>query len=144
MRVRHIIFTGASTSSAESFAANNHPVPQADMTDPMADFLGGHQNMTENDKIIKVSPTKPTVKNLYCSISYDLYIIHILYYSVTINDIFCTHRLHSLSSVHTLTPRARFYIIYFYSSSAIVVIRPSIPSSSPCPHAFPFGIRRQG
>ncbi|CAI6348811.1 unnamed protein product [Macrosiphum euphorbiae] len=45
--------TGASTSSAESFAANNHPVSQADMTDPMADFLGGHQNMTENDKIIK-------------------------------------------------------------------------------------------
>ncbi|KAF0765927.1 putative serine/threonine-protein kinase [Aphis craccivora] len=45
--------TGASTSSAESFAANNHPVSQADMTDPMADFLGGHQNMSENDKIIK-------------------------------------------------------------------------------------------
>ncbi|XP_025200886.1 uncharacterized protein DDB_G0283357-like [Melanaphis sacchari] len=45
--------TGASTSSAESFATNNHPVSQADMTDPMADFLGGHQNMAENDKIIK-------------------------------------------------------------------------------------------
>ncbi|XP_015378497.1 PREDICTED: ell-associated factor Eaf-like [Diuraphis noxia] len=46
--------TGASTSSAESFVANSHhPVSQTDMTDPMADFLGGHQNMTENDKIIK-------------------------------------------------------------------------------------------
>lgn len=66
MRVRHIILivAGASTSSAESFAANNHPVSQADMTDPMADFLGGHQNMSENDKIIKVSPTKPNANNL--------------------------------------------------------------------------------
>jgi len=73
MRVRHTIFAGASTSSAESFAANNHPVSQADMTDPMADFLGGHQNMTENDKIIKVSPTKPTVKSLCYSISYIIY-----------------------------------------------------------------------
>ncbi|XP_025413874.1 serine, glycine, tyrosine and glutamine-rich protein-like [Sipha flava] len=44
--------TGATTSSAESFASNNHPVSQANM-DPMADFLGGHQNMNENDKIIK-------------------------------------------------------------------------------------------
>lgn len=51
-----LIVAGASTSSAESFVANSHhPVSQADMTDPMADFLGGHQNMTENDKIIKVS-----------------------------------------------------------------------------------------
>jgi hypothetical protein len=62
MRVRHLIVAGASTSSAESFAANNHPVSQADMTDPMADFLGGHQNMTENDKIIKVSPMKTNIR----------------------------------------------------------------------------------
>lgn len=74
MRVCHIlIIAGASTSSVESFAANNHPVSQADMTDPMADFLGGHQNMSENDKIIKVSLTKPNANNLYTSI-FNLYL----------------------------------------------------------------------
>lgn len=46
--------SGVTTSSTESFTSNNHPVSQANM-DPMADFLGGHQNMNENDKIIKVS-----------------------------------------------------------------------------------------
>lgn len=46
----HVFIPGVATSSAESFATNNHPVSQADI-DPMADFLGGHQNMNENDKI---------------------------------------------------------------------------------------------
>ncbi|VVC38230.1 Hypothetical protein CINCED_3A018047 [Cinara cedri] len=45
---------GATSSSAESFAAsNNHPGVSGVNMDPMADFLGGHQNMNETDKIIK-------------------------------------------------------------------------------------------
>lgn len=43
----------ASSSTAESFTANSHPVSRADM-DPMVDFLSGHQNINENNKI-KVS-----------------------------------------------------------------------------------------
>lgn len=50
----NLCYTGpASSSTAESFAANSHPVSQANM-DPMVDFLGGHQNINENNKI-KVS-----------------------------------------------------------------------------------------
>lgn len=50
-----LFITGVATSSAETFVSNNHPVSQADMQDPMVDFLGGHPSMNENDKIIKVS-----------------------------------------------------------------------------------------
>lgn len=47
--------TGPATSSVESFATDNHQVSQANMQDPMADFLNEHQNMNENVKICKVT-----------------------------------------------------------------------------------------